>query len=62
LQAGSLAHHPIDLGFLDPIIQVGDDLDQPWSLPRVDPEARAADAGLTEMILDQVRVRLEAAW
>ena len=39
-------NHPIDLGFGDSVVEVGDDLDQSRPGRRVEPQARAADAGV----------------
>jgi hypothetical protein len=49
LRALNLAEPAVGLGFLDSVIQVGDDLGKSWSCSRVEPEARAADAGFSEL-------------
>jgi hypothetical protein len=53
LQALNLADPAVGLGFLDAVAEVGDDVDEPWAGARVESEAGAADAGLTEMILSR---------
>jgi hypothetical protein len=50
-QALGFAGPAFALGFADAGGQVVADLCQPWPLGRVGPQQRAADAGLTEMIL-----------
>lgn len=49
LQAGDLAEPAVGLGFLDPVPQVRDDLDEPQPRRQVQPQAGTADALLTEL-------------
>lgn len=51
LEALDFAEPAVEIGFGDAVAQVRDDLDQAWAGAGVDAEAGAADAGLTEMIL-----------
>jgi hypothetical protein len=51
LKPGDLAEPAVEPGFLNSVFEVSDDLNQPRSRGRVEPEAGAAYAGLTEMIL-----------
>jgi hypothetical protein len=45
----NLSGPAVGAGFVDAVAQVGDDLGEPWSSLRVDPQAWAPDAGFTEL-------------
>jgi hypothetical protein len=60
LDRGDLAEPAVFLGLLETANEVGADLFQPWYLSRVGAKQRAADAGLTEMILESVRAQFDA--
>jgi len=45
-EAFLLAEPAVKFGLLDPLGQIGDDLDRSWALAGIDPQHRAADAAV----------------